>query len=148
MLDQGFFASFVSPPCSADPVLIPTHTISRTTNSLDTITNRPTILTDRISQISQIFMHSCNITVSKLPSSWIKLQYWCPNEKFFLRNTILTANSQNIWLSNNLTLFQYTCTCPVLAEHKPLSLLQHNSSNYFFMSIARVYFQQLLLSAS
>ena len=78
-----FFASFVSSPCSADPVLIPTHTISRTTNSLDTITNRPAILTDRISQISQIFMRSCNITVSKLPSTWIKLQYWCPNENFF-----------------------------------------------------------------
>ena len=30
-------------PC-VDPVLIPTHTISRTTNSLDTITNRPDIL--------------------------------------------------------------------------------------------------------
>ena len=34
-----------SSPCCADPVLIPTHAISRTTNSLDTITNRPAILT-------------------------------------------------------------------------------------------------------
>ena len=37
-------------PC-ADPVLIPTHTISRTTNSLDTITNTPDILTVKCNQI-------------------------------------------------------------------------------------------------
>ena len=37
-------------PC-VDPVLIPTHTISRTTNSLDTITNRPAILTTSASAI-------------------------------------------------------------------------------------------------